>query len=174
MPEPAISIIDPKPDLPDRPRDQMVTIEPEPISQANPSEIAPYGYTKAGAPRKRPARPAEGRPSTYKPEYADMIVETMAQGKSIAQFAASIGEAKQRIWQWAEQNDEFAVALSRAKTAEQAWWEKLAADNAGNKAFNALVWKVSCQARFREDYTERREIGGAVNVTISREDAALC
>jgi hypothetical protein len=36
--------------------------------------------------------------------------------------------------------------------------------------FNALVWKTSMQARFREDYTERKETqltganGGAVQV----------
>jgi hypothetical protein len=31
-----------------------------------------------------------------------------------------------------------------------------------NKQFNALVWKVSMQARFREDYTERKvqEVSG--------------
>jgi len=33
------------------------------------------GLTKAGNPRKRPARPAEGAPSKYKPEYCQALVD---------------------------------------------------------------------------------------------------
>ncbi len=31
--------------------------------------------TKAGNPRKRPPRPGEGRPSKYKPEYCQMLID---------------------------------------------------------------------------------------------------
>ena len=46
----------------------------------------------------------------------------------------------------------------------------------GGGKFNALVWKVSMQARFRDDYTERKETqltganGGAVQVETKAVD----
>jgi len=47
--------------------------------------------------------------------------------------------------------------MTRAKTHEQAWWER--AGKAGMVAdkFNAAVWTKSVSARFRDDYCEKRE-----------------
>jgi transposase len=43
-----------------------------------------------------------------------------------------------------------------AKAMEQDWWETKGAEGMAADKFNALVWKTSMQARFREDYTEKR------------------
>lgn len=57
----------------------------------------------------------------------------------------------------------------RAKIHEQAWWER--AGKAGMIAdrFNATVWAKSVSARFKDDYSERREVTGAGGGPIQQE-----
>lgn len=102
------------------------------------------------------------------------------QGYSIAQMAASLEVDKASIYDWKAAHPEFSTALSKAMTAAQAWWERLGLEGMqNNKQFNALVWKISMQARFREDYTERKvqEItganGGAIEMQAKRIDVTV-
>jgi hypothetical protein len=66
-----------------------------------------------------------GRPSTYKPEYCDQIIEFMGLGHSMKAFAAHIGVHSETIHQWGKKNPEFAVAIKKGKERCQLWWEKL-------------------------------------------------
>jgi hypothetical protein len=134
----------------------------------------------AKKPAKKPAAVAEkrpvGRPSKYKPEYCDQVIEMAKEGIGPAGYAAKFEIAKQSLWDWAEQHPEFSDALSQAKTLEQAWWEKQGRDGLMIKGFNALVWHKSMAAKFRDDYTEKvtTEIsgpkGGPVQVEASTID----
>lgn len=99
-----------------------------------------------------------GQPTKYKPEYCDAVVEMAERGMSVAEWAAALGVAKATLWHWAGDHEEFLNAFTRAKTIEQAVMEKMAFENFGNKNFNSNLWVKSAQARFREDYTERREL----------------
>lgn len=98
-----------------------------------------------------------GRPSDYKPEYCDAVIARQAEGWSLAEFAANVGVARQTIDNWGVSHPEFLEALSRAKAAEQAWWERAGREGMLADKFNAAVWKKSVEARFRDDYTERHE-----------------
>lgn len=106
---------------------------------------------------KRPV----GRPSLYKPEYCEKVLELGRQGCSPAEIASHFDVDRVTLIDWANANEDFSTALTRAKIHEQAWWEK--AGKAGMVAdrFNAQVWTKSVAARFREDYTERKELTGA-------------
>jgi len=106
---------------------------------------------------KRPV----GRPSLYKPEYCEKVIELGRKGCSPAEIASHFDVDRATLKNWADENPEFFAALTRAKNHEQAWWEK--AGKAGMIAdkFNAQVWTKSVAARFREDYTERKELTGA-------------
>jgi transposase len=97
-----------------------------------------------------------GRPTLYRPEYCQKTVELGKLGKSFAQIASHFEVDRVTLDNWAENNPEFFKALSRAKTEAQAWWEQKGMDGMEADKFNALVWKTSVQARFREDYTEKR------------------
>lgn len=126
--------------------------------------------------RKRPI----GRPSLYRPEYCERVLEMGMEGYSIAQMAATLGVDKASVYRWRDENADFRTALSKAMTAAQAWWERLGLEGMqNNKQFNALVWKISMQARFREDYTERKvqEItganGGAIEMQAKRIDVSV-
>jgi hypothetical protein len=114
-----------------------------------------------------------GRPTSYRPEFCDDVIELGKQGKSLAQMCAHFDIARQTIDNWAEQHPEFLEALSRAKVHCQAWWEDKGMDGLAAGKLNAPVWKKSMEARFRDDYTERREISGGVAVILSKDDADL-
>lgn len=101
-----------------------------------------------------------GRPTSYRPEYCEKVIELGKLGKSLAQFASNFNVSRQTIDNWAEDYPEFLEALNKAKAHAQDWWENAGQEGMflGGSGFNAAVWKATVQARFREDYTERQEI----------------
>ena len=126
----------------------------------------------------KPAQPAVmGRPTLYKPEYCETILELGRKGYSQAMMAAHWEVAKATINDWAKANPDFSNALARARVLSQGWWEKKAQEGLENREFNAALWKHSVTSRFREDYTDvtKTEVtgkdGGALEVKSS--DSAL-
>lgn len=124
---------------------------------------------------KKTSKPVErrpiGRPSKYKPEYCERVVEMAREtGAGPAEYAAEFDVDRASMYRWAEEHEEFRTALTRAKIQEQAWWERAGKTGLFADKFNALVWKTSVQARFRDDYTERTQTeisgrnGGPVKV----------
>lgn len=99
-----------------------------------------------------------GRPTKYKPEYCEQVVALGKEGKSLVQMCAAFDIARSTIDQWAEDNPEFSEALARAKVYAQDWWEEVGQKALWADKFNAPVWKKSMEARFRDDYTERKEL----------------
>lgn len=89
------------------------------------------------------------------------IIEFAAEGQGPAEWAAQLGVSKKTLYRWCEEFPPFDTAFTRAKTMEQSWWERMAraasfqpsADNNGS-----LINK-QMSARFRDDYTERQELG---------------
>lgn len=102
--------------------------------------------------------PERGRPSEYKPDYCETVIDLGRQGKSLAQMASHFDVSRQTIDNWAAAHPDFLEALNRAKVHAQAWWEEKGATGMEVAGFNAAVWKKSMEARFRDDYTEKREI----------------
>lgn len=126
---------------------------------------------------QKPAKRPVGRPTKYKPEYCEKIVELGKEGKSIAQMASFFDVDKASIYRWAEEEEDFRTALARAKAHSQNWWEEAAQNNLATRDFNAQLWLKSVASRFREDYTEKQvtEVsgpeGGAIQVESSVIDA---
>jgi hypothetical protein len=106
---------------------------------------------------KRPV----GRPSLYKPEYCEVVIKLGREGCSPAEIASHFDVDRVTLIDWANANEDFSTALTRAKVHEQAWWEKAGKSGMIADKFNAQVWTKSVAARFRDDYTERKELTGA-------------
>jgi hypothetical protein len=105
-----------------------------------------------------------GRPSDYSESYCDRVIELGKLGKSKAQMCAEFDVSRQTIDNWAEAHPEFLEALTRAMAHCQSWWEDAGQSGMEKPGFNAAVWKKSMEARFREDYTERREVDQRVSI----------
>ena len=83
-----------------------------------------------------------GRPTKYDPAYCEAIVEHMKDGASILSFAAEIGVARSTIQEWASEHPDFSAAVTRAKAACAAWWEKQArtvAQNGGGNGQSTMI-----------------------------------
>jgi hypothetical protein len=64
-----------------------------------------------------------GRPSDYRPEYCDLVIEKMAEGLSLTAFAGFIRQARETVYRWMKEHSEFSDAVSRARSARVLWLE---------------------------------------------------
>lgn len=113
------------------------------------------------------------RPTVYKPEYCDLVVDLGRQGKSVVQMACAIDVVRSTLYEWCKDHPEFSDAFTRAKQLSQDWWENQAQCGLTADRFNAQLWSRSMAARFPEDYQERKGVelsgpGGADIKTTTR------
>lgn len=106
---------------------------------------------------------AGGRPTDYRPEHCERVIELGREGKSHAQIAAALDVARNTLYNWADAHPEFLSAITRARDLSQAWFEDKGQTGLEAPGFNASLWAKQVSARFPDDYTERqkRELTGA-------------
>lgn len=98
-----------------------------------------------------------GRPTDYKPEYCDLVIELGKDGASTVDMSSTIGVVRQTMYNWAEVHPDFMDALTRARELSQVWWEKAGRDGMGADKFNSAVWAKMVGARFA-DYQDRSKV----------------
>jgi len=103
-----------------------------------------------------------GRPTKYKPEFCDTVVELGALGKSKAQMAAAIGCSRMSIDEWCKEHKEFSDAIARARDLAMAWWEDQGQlgmwQSPEGERLNPQLWSRSMSARFPDDYRENNKV----------------
>lgn len=85
--------------------------------------MAPFEQRRALA-HLDPASNPQGRPSEYRPEYCDMVIEAMSEGISLTGFAGMIRVARETVYRWMSVHREFSDAVARARGARVLWWER--------------------------------------------------
>lgn len=118
-------------------------------------------------PPKEPPRKV-GRPTAYRPEMCDRVIELGKLGKSKAQMAADFGISREYLDDWAKRFPEFGDAFARARVHAQAWWENegergMWQEGEGAK-LNYQLWARSIAARFPDDYSERTKLEHSGNI----------
>lgn len=103
-----------------------------------------------------------GRPTDYKPEYCELIIELGRKGMSVVEMASEIGVARNTIETlWTAKHPEFQEAFTQAREASQSWWESMGRTNLimppQSGTFQASVWSRSMAARFPNDWREKSE-----------------
>lgn len=96
---------------------------------------------------------AGGRPTLYKPEYCQMLIDHMATGKSFANFASTIDVCRDTLLEWSNVHEGFSVAKKLAFDKNLAFWENMGMknmyeDKEGPK-FNSTMWIFNMKARHR-------------------------
>jgi hypothetical protein len=85
--------------------------------------MAPFRQTTALAHWRDPNY-TTGRPSDYRPEYCEAVIEKARElGLSLTAFAGVIGVSQDTVHEWKKRHSEFSEACSRAKAARVLWWE---------------------------------------------------
>ena len=100
---------------------------------------------------KRPV----GRPTKYKPEYCQAIIDFMATGDSLVAFAAHIEVAPSQIYVWEEKHPDFQEAIKIARAKCQAWWEKqlkdgIFTDKETRHSHGSVIFKLKSRFGYRD------------------------
>ena len=107
-----------------------------------------------------------GRPSKYKPEYCQMLIDHMGSGLSYESFAAVIKVNRDTIYAWEKEYPDFSDAKKIAWDQNLLFWEKLGVDHVLNetldeenedegvrkrtsKSLNATVWIFNMKNRHK-------------------------
>jgi hypothetical protein len=103
--------------------------------------------------------PKFGRPTKYKPEYCQRVIDLGFEGNSKAQIAREIGVDRNTLDDWAKVHPDFSRALKIAKELELAWWEDQGKSGlALGRDFNAVAFIFQVKNRFRDDYAEKVDV----------------
>lgn len=111
-----------------------------------------------------------GRPTKYRKEMCDRVIELGAEGMGVCEIAADLGIHHSTFGAWQEQHPEFSAAVKEALRRSQAWWEGQGrvATFGGVEGFNATSYIFQMKNRFRDDWADRKQTeltgkdGGAI------------
>ena len=100
-----------------------------------------------------------GRPSEYKEEYVQLVIDLMKEGASKAEVCLNLDCTFQTFLNWQKQNPKFLEAVKRGLHLSKGKWEEMGRKAAfGNvENFNATAWIFNMKNRFSklDDFDER-------------------
>ena len=92
---------------------------------------------------------AGGRPTLYRREMCDRLVEAMADGLTAEAAAARIGISARSLFYWQQQHPEFLQAIQEGRQRSQLWWEERALAMANGESGNTQIVVLGLQNRSR-------------------------
>ena len=107
--------------------------------------------------KKAPAKKKMGRPSKYKPEYCETLMENMGEGLSFEACCGLIGIDKTTGYEWTKKFPDFSNAKKRGEALSQLWWEQQGKKGMfWGKDFNGVVWVFAMKNRF--DWRDNKDL----------------
>lgn len=100
-----------------------------------------------------------GRPTKYKPEYCEALIEHMSQGLSFEAFSAVIDVNQDTLHEWAKVHSRFSEAKKQAFSKCRLFWEKIGIEgiwNVEGKTLNTGNYCFQMKNRFK--WTDRVEV----------------
>jgi hypothetical protein len=123
----------------------------------------------AGKQDKKPKQqnaPSRGRPSKFKPEYCDLLIEHMKKGFGINTFGPVVDVNRDTVYEWVNVHQDFSDAYKKGMDHYEGFWERLGMAGAMGKVpgFNAAAWIFNVKNRFK--WTDRQETTHEVGESI--------
>lgn len=105
-----------------------------------------------------------GQPTTYRPEYCDLVVQTGAEGRTIIQMVVDCKTNRVTFNDWRRANPEFDKAVKEGLTLAQAWWEEQGRQGTMGKipGFQSTAYIFQMKNRFRQDWNDRVTVEGSI------------
>jgi len=101
-------------------------------------------------PEKAPiAKRPVGRPTAYRPEMGQLLIEAMANGLSAEAAAAKVGIGPRTLFTWQQQHPEFMQAVQEGRHQALLYWEQRAIAIANGKPGNAQLVTLALKNRSR-------------------------
>lgn len=132
---------------------------------------------------KNKKKHAGGRPTDYRDNYPDMLIEHLKKGFSFESFGGVVGASKETIYTWTEKHQEFLDAKKIGTSFSRLEWERKGIDGLYNETFkddqgmtvsrsiNATMWIFNMKNRFGwRDKNEEEESNkpSEINVNITK------
>jgi len=129
---------------------------------------------------KKPVKKSapNGRPSLYRPEYCQMLIDHMATGMTYESFAGVVSVDRDTLYQWEEVHKEFSDTKRVARAKQQLANEKRMHDMSLGKIRNAsvtaqiFIMKNCHKWTDRVEHTER-SVKGMTDEELEAEARAL-
>ncbi len=98
------------------------------------------------------------RPTKYRKEYCEMLLNHLASGLSFDSFAPIVKVNQDTLYEWAKRYKDFAEAKKEGYSQNLLFWEKLGIAGAAGKIpnFNATTWIFNMKNR--HGWRDRREV----------------
>ena len=88
---------------------------------------------------------AFGRPTKYKVEFCQQLIDFIKDGHSNEAFCAVIGICEDTFYRWRREKLDFSEAYKIGNTARKGWFKEKARENLENKNFNPVLWSMQVQ-----------------------------
>ena len=105
-----------------------------------------------------------GRPTKYKPEMCDIVIELMKEGASQQEVLGELGISNATFYKWKQENEEFSETIKRGIRLSQAWWEKEGRTSLRDREFNYTGWYMNMKNRF--NWSDKKEPNNEGSVTV--------
>ena len=92
-----------------------------------------------------------GRPTKYKPEYCQQLIDFMSDGFSLEAFAGKVSVTKDTVYQWRDKYPEFSDSIKVGFAKCRVFWEDMGKKGLftdKEEKFNATVWIFNMKNRF--------------------------
>lgn len=110
-----------------------------------------------------------GRPSSYKPEYNQMLIDHMKQGLSLESFAAIIDVNRDTLYEWRKVHKEFSDTVRRGGDYALLHWERIMMGQAiGKIDGNASITMFNVKNRF--GWKDSHQVEQSVNITVEQKE----
>lgn len=107
--------------------------------------------------------------STDKKSWATQVVDMYSEGCSDAEVAASLRVPIREYYKQIEDNPTFKQLVEYGRTLSQAFWEKQARKNIGNKQFNTPLWVFYMKNKFAwAEKTENVNVDENINIDLDQ------
>lgn len=119
-------------------------------------------------PAPKPLANPVGRPSKYDPEYCELVVLHMSQGKALRSFGPKVNVHLDTLYEWQAAHPEFSEAIKKGRDKQYAFLEEKGLDGFFNTSItnedgskvncslNTRVWELFMQNMF--DWSRKTDI----------------
>jgi len=105
-----------------------------------------------------------GRPTKYKSEMCDVVIELMREGASQEEVCGHLDISRETFYRWREENKDFSDTVKRGIGLSQAWWEKEGRISLRDSKFNYTGWYMNMKNRFK--WADKQEVKAQGDITV--------
>ena len=95
-----------------------------------------------------------GRPTKYRPEYCQKYIEESKKGNCLTEIASDWDVPRQRLYEWAQEHEDFRDAIKVGREHLRSWYHKLFKNITVGKIKNANVTAAIFLSKNAANFTD--------------------